>query len=484
MQITLDNIGIIKNSTLTLEGLTVITGKNNSGKTTVGKTLYSLIDATSNLQRNARRDRDTYIRKQLRELENVLNAFSYAPEPGVEADYLSRFHALDDLLSGAYNAKCPVPYPEDYAYELEKDLTAVDSERMAELYGTTEFVIRRDKETQKWVKHEVPISEKFDRQRAVALDILSSLFEELKQDPHLTDYARERINQTLSLEFSGQIQPVKAPGVTSLVDLSDEESPYYHFTLQNNRIVKDGPVFFNAPFQRAYLIDDPYILDDPKPARLYRMNAQEFEGLVNTSNISTHSQKLLTKLRFRSGPNPFEQMLLDKSLEQIREQIEQVISGSFEFSPDGNYYVENGVKLRVSNLAAGSKLFSILKILLEKGELDASTLLILDEPESHLHPQWQNTFAEVIVLLVKNLNMRVLLTTHSSNFMLALDAFMRKHGINQRTNFYQTRSTGDGFVEYECVNDDMGRIYQDFLQYLSEVKQLRNLYMHGGGDGQ
>ena len=56
--------------------------------------------------------------------------------------------------------------------------------------------------------------------------------------------------------------------------------------------------------------------------------------------------------------------------------------------------------------------------------------------------------------------------------------------INQRTNFYQTRSTGDGFVEYECVNDDMGRIYQDFLQYLSEVKQLRNLYMHGGGDGQ
>lgn len=482
MQITLDNIGIIKNSTLTLEGLTVITGKNNSGKTTVGKTLYSLIDATSNLQRNARRDRDTYIRKQIRELENVLNVFIYTREPGAEEDYLSGFPALEGLLSNAY--KVCKPSPEEYAYELERELHAVDSKKLAELYGTTESIFRRDEGTRRWIVHEVPISEKFDRQRAVALDILSSLFEELKQDPHLTDYARERINQTLSLEFSGQIQPVKAPGVTSLVDLSDEESPYYHFTLQNNRIVKDGPVFFNAPFQRAYLIDDPYILDDPKPARLYRMNAQEFEGLVNTGNISTHSQKLLTELRFRSGPNPFEQMLLDKSLEQIREQIEQVISGSFEFSPDGNYYVENGVKLRVSNLAAGSKLFSILKILLEKGELDASTLLILDEPESHLHPQWQNTFAEVIVLLVKNLNMRVLLTTHSSNFMLALDAFMRKHGINQRTNFYQTRSTGDGFVEYECVNDDMGRIYQDFLQYLSEVKQLRNLYMHGGGDGQ
>lgn len=42
MQIRLKNIGIVKDSTIVLDGLTVITGKNNSGKTTVGKTLYSL----------------------------------------------------------------------------------------------------------------------------------------------------------------------------------------------------------------------------------------------------------------------------------------------------------------------------------------------------------------------------------------------------------------------------------------------------------
>ena len=35
----------------------------------------------------------------------------------------------------------------------------------------------------------------------------------------------------------------------------------------------------------------------------------------------------------------------------------------------------------------------------------------------------------------------------------------------------------DGFVQYHCVNDDMGMIYQDFLQYLSEVKMLRNKYL-------
>ena len=122
-------------------------------------------------------------------------------------------------------------------------------------------------------------------------------------------------------------------------------------------------------------------------------------------------------------------------------------------------------------------MFSIIKMLLNKGEIDNTTMLILDEPEAHLHPKWQNAFAEIIVLLVKELNVNVLLTTHSSNFMLALDAYMRKYEIAEKTNFYQTDILGDGFVQYRCVNNDMGMIYQDFLQYLSEVKMLRNKYL-------
>lgn len=122
-------------------------------------------------------------------------------------------------------------------------------------------------------------------------------------------------------------------------------------------------------------------------------------------------------------------------------------------------------------------MFSIVKMLLEKGELDSGTMLILDEPEAHLHPQWQNTFAEIIVLLVKELNVNILLTTHSPNFMLALDAYMRKYEIAEKTNFYQTSAMENGFVQYHCLNNDMGKIYQDFLQYLSEAKMLRNKYL-------
>jgi predicted ATPase len=41
MELKLNNIGIIKNANITLDGLTVIAGENDTGKSTVGKVLYS-----------------------------------------------------------------------------------------------------------------------------------------------------------------------------------------------------------------------------------------------------------------------------------------------------------------------------------------------------------------------------------------------------------------------------------------------------------
>lgn len=68
MNIKLENIGIIKNSNIKLDGLTIITGQNNSGKTTVGKVIYSLVDAVSSLSTKAENDRLMYIADVLRDI--------------------------------------------------------------------------------------------------------------------------------------------------------------------------------------------------------------------------------------------------------------------------------------------------------------------------------------------------------------------------------------------------------------------------------
>ena len=43
MKLKLNNIGIIKEADIKIDGLTVIAGKNDSGKSTISKVLYSMI---------------------------------------------------------------------------------------------------------------------------------------------------------------------------------------------------------------------------------------------------------------------------------------------------------------------------------------------------------------------------------------------------------------------------------------------------------
>lgn len=481
MDIKLQNIGIIKNSTIKLDGLTVITGQNNSGKTTVGKVVYSLLDAVSNLQKKAKNDKINYIEKQLELVKSTLESLHfirYAVNKIPDALFAEN-PIIKALFSRKYRVQSSGTDLEQFARELFGELQSFDINDLKENKELSRYY-------EAFISNKKNLNSLFDifnEQRKKALTILEKLFDDISKDSELIDYAMESVNQTLNIEFANQIQPVRNAVKESKIELTENDSIYFSFKIVDNKIVNNGkPIFISSPYEKTYFIDDPFILDEHPSGRFRDQEVENSESFLNTERILTHANRLKFALRSGQRPTIFEKTILDKSLSGIKEQMDQVLPGKFEFSSDGEYYIQNGSKLKITNLATGSKMFSILKILLEKGEINNTTMLILDEPEAHLHPSWQNKFAEIIVLLVKELNTNILLTTHSPNFMLAIDAYMRKYDIISKTNFYQTECLDDGFVEYNCVNDDMGIIYSDFVQYLSEVKMLRNKYNENQDD--
>lgn len=484
MQINLQNVGIVKDSTIAIDGLTVITGKNNSGKTTVGKTLYALLDAVSSIQQKATNDKFIYIQRQIEKVESTLELLRYLRTPLFEdkLDFFAEYPTLKALLARDYRHDLPQNEIEQFAHTLADELTTFDISLFEESKELNEY--QRYLRIRTTDKESASLASMFNNQREQAISILKKLFADIEKDPELIAYARESINQTLRLEFANQIQPVSAPDSISKIELLDDDSVYFSFSVANNNVVNDGaPAFISSPFKKVYLIDDPFVLDDMYSRRIIRgFDLDDADTILNPNRICSHNYKLKIALRRRKPLSVFEQTVLSDSLAEINEQFNRVIPGTFEFTSDGDYYIRNDSKLKLSNLATGSKMFSIMKMLLDNGEIDNMTMLILDEPEAHLHPMWQNAFAEIIVLLVKKLGVNILLTTHSPNFMLALDAYMRKYNIADITNFYQTDVLEDNFVHYNCVNNDMGKIYQDFLQYLSEVKMLRNSYLNGIGE--
>ena len=125
-----------------------------------------------------------------------------------------------------------------------------------------------------------------------------------------------------------------------------------------------------------------------------------------------------------------------------------------------------------NNLSAGLKSFVLLKMLLEKGILKEKDVLILDEPEIHLHPDWQIKYAELIVLLQKKFDLSIVVTTHSRDFLEAIDLYSRKYKISDNCNYYLAQQTS-GISTFNDVTDDLTLIYRQLISPSRLLDKLR-----------
>ena len=93
----------------------------------------------------------------------------------------------------------------------------------------------------------------------------------------------------------------------------------------------------------------------------------------------------------------------------------------------------------MTNTASGVKQIGILQLLLANRKLKPGSFLIIDEPEVNLHPEWQFKFAEILVLLVKELNITIYVNTHSPMFIEAIEVFSDFYDLKDDTYYYLTK---------------------------------------------
>ena len=116
---------------------------------------------------------------------------------------------------------------------------------------------------------------------------------------------------------------------------------------------------------------------------------------------------------------------------------------------------------------------AVIERCLSLGIIKEGSILILDEPEIHLHPEWQLKYAEFIIILQKALNLTVLITTHSPQFLRAIECYMDKYEIMDRLNVYSIENgsiTNVSYSEYGIseIYDKLSKPYDELQQMLDE----------------
>lgn len=402
MELYLKNIGKLKEANIKLEGITVVAGENNSGKSTVGKAIYA-----------------------------TLQSLSYLGEKRGKA--------------------------------MVEAVLAVVSRSFSRVIGDSEGIISG-------------FSEKYkNREKVTSSDILEYLNElyQLKKTENESDYREfveeveeicavssgELDNKIVSLQFtqsfSQQAKNFFAEEEGRIVFQYGSEKAEFQ-VLPDTKVRVSGVFkFHKVPFY----VDDPNILDN--------------FSLVSENKIYHRNQMVQELLKPVSTNQAVNQLLAEKKLEKVLSLINSVCGGEFFLQNTVSYGLDHiGETLDIKNLSTGLKSFGILKTLLLNGSLSRGSVLILDEPEVHIHPEWQLIYAELIVLLQKEFKLTILLTTHSPYFLRALEVYAGIHELSEKCHYYFSENDGNEAVIYD-VTEDVERIYEKLATPLQELEDLR-----------
>lgn len=280
------------------------------------------------------------------------------------------------------------------------------------------------------------------------LNVLSENIKEI-----LSQSDQSIFNQILTAhltdEFHNQINNIYDP-LTGLISLRIKDEQI-NVEVNKNRATADKLINFKT---------DVVYIDDA---------AAIVENLFSTKFLNKidlkldHNAHLMEQLRDERNNTYTLRAKITDRLNLVFNEINHILKTDIVNSSEDE---EDEKKLNIINYSSGMKTFYLIKSLLENGVIRENGTLILDEPEVHLHPEWQLKFAEIIVLLQKEFGLHILINSHSPYLVEAIDIFSKKNDTNDSVKYYLANSS------IEDVTDSIDKIYEQMYVPLNRLEEL------------
>ena len=416
MRVQLENVGLWRSAGMTIDGITIIAGENGTGKSTFGKALFGVFNTLNRLDNRVRVAKNTFVERVIRDI--------FQNDAAGERRLAYKQFLSDVKLETLWDSDLALVLKNiDY---LSDDIKNELTDRLAKAKRLSDVQIGN-------VLMTASLSREFDDQvqnigsrknkdkAAIKLMVANELTEAHIQDEMVVDIINRR-----SLE----VQPIYIDDVALLAALLSGASSY------------QGAVRKMFPGHVEEM------------ARLVRGYSVASSGSVEENVISS--------------------LIQAQSYAPIRKRLETLCHGYLKATNDGFKMMDAedaSVQYSLSNVAAGLKTFLILEDLVLNQTIKEKGLVILDEPETHLHPEWQLILAELVVLLQKTFKLHVLIASHSPYFISALDAYSKKYQVVEHNHYYFAERNGGELVLTD-VTKRIAKIYNSLARPYQTVEDV------------
>lgn len=462
MKLHIENISKIGMADLDIDGITVIAGSNNTGKSTVGKVLFALMNSFYNI--------DDFIKKW---------------KPNDARNALKRHGSNLDLicknLSGAKRRKVTLSegiqrqYAEPIAScrdedEIRRCMESYCLEHL-ELYGIHEMF--SSLEVQDWFQ-------------TATEDMINTMLD------YNSEYAEKHgCQEYWERIFTKQIAKSKKTSdeddvrkAYACLKLNRERSNTISVRFERNKISEIKQEF--AVEGKAFYIDSPRVVDECSVLGLMNDDAARVRIEEMLVPYRTVQRRAIVRgfsgtaryLEFEDFPGaPFvedkaeqesnvEMQEMDEIIGRFNDELIKIMHGTLKFGQSHEQLEysdpDYADSFTLRNLSTGAKAISLLQCILHYRVLRKKSVLILDEPEINLHPEWQTEYARIVVMLQKELDLHIVITTHSPFFLKALENAVSEYGIREKCHYYYAQNV-DGDAQIRKADDDLDMVYSRMM---------------------
>lgn len=379
MKFIIENIGVFKYAEYDLADLTIICGKNNTGKTYATYCMYGFFDYF-------RRGYNIPISQKY--IQNLFDEGTIAINLDISQKNINKY--LDDASKGFLKFLPKIFAAQDKYFKDARIKIKIDANEII-LPNEFEHSYRSDK------KEFLQIVKSEDKNELLVSLLLND--SEYKENPSFRMTVSKIVSEAMKeVLFSGIFKEcfIASAERTGAVIFKDELNVPKNKLLREAALSEDIDIedILNKIYNTAYAL----------PVR------RNIDFIRNLDSISKSEGEL-----YKAHP-------------EIITEFQNIVGGTYKASKEGLFFYPNGsksVKLSIGESASSVRslldVFFYLKHVAKSGHI-----LIIDEPELNLHPECQRRFARLLAKLV-NYGIQVFITTHSDYIIKEFNTLLMLH---------------------------------------------------------
>lgn len=416
MKLTINNFGPLDDATIQIGDFTVLAGPNNTGKSFVSKSLYSLFDA---INANHALVAFEAMTQPLEMLLPFLEKIGYTSEKISLSALREKNQKVADIIRESLSADFSQTESEiDKIIEIQPRLIeAID--QLVDNYSTLRELLKKQEDR-------FPDIIKL-------LDLLGKLKETFSDAELVTKFglhvkATQNIQENFQVPDPSYLKREKSSPLRLHIEgigEFKEEKEEYSFRPYPGGIQK------LQQHSRVLYLESPIYWKLKEALESLRLNPRFSSNREQMNGVPGYFYGLVSALRMSYPHNdifyPHNYISQD-----LHGQLAQAIGGKVVISDNNELlFQENDKSFPLSQVATGVSNLGFLGLLIEKGILDRGTFLFIDEPEAHLHPAWQVTMAEILFELARQ-GVKVVIATHSVDIIQWLEVHIKKHPDDEK----------------------------------------------------